>query len=82
MRGIRSGSRGVWGPGPPLRERRDTMRVPKLSGRNNKKRSTRIDFTHQTFAEKGGGVSGNTHMRTLNNTEWGGLVIQVIPLPY
>ena len=24
------------------------------------------------FAEKGGGVAWNTHMRTLNNTEWGG----------
>ena len=35
------------------------------------KRSTRSDFTHRTFAEKGGGVAGNTHVRTLNNTDLG-----------
>ena len=72
--------------------------LPKCPFRNKRKRSTRIDFTHRTFAEKGGaekgsytkekgpavltlhtglllkkkgGVGWNTHMRTLNNTEWG-----------
>ena len=72
--------------------------LPKCPFRNKRKRSSRIDFTHRTFAEKGGmlkkariqkkkvepywlytpdfcwkgGVGWNTHMRTLNNTEWGG----------
>ena len=43
--------------------------------RNKRKRYTRIDFTHRTYADKGEGprgCAGNTHMRTLNNTEWGG----------
>ena len=34
------------------------MRVTKMSFRNKRKRSTRIDFTHRTFAEKGGGGGG------------------------
>ena len=29
--------------------------LPKCPFRNKRKRSTRIDFTHRTFAEKGGG---------------------------
>ena len=72
--------------------------LPKCPFRNKRKRSSRIDFTHRTFAEKGGGVrkkariqkkkvepywlytpdfcwkggvGWNTHMRTLNNNEWG-----------
>ena len=28
---------------------------PKFLARNKRKRSTRIDFTHRTYAEKGGG---------------------------
>ena len=33
----------------------DPMRVAKCPFRNKRKRSTRIDFAHRTFAEKGGG---------------------------
>ena len=43
-------------PAPPLRFQNDRMRVAKMSFRNKRKRSSRIDFTHRTFAEKGGGM--------------------------
>ena len=63
-------------PAPLLRGRNDRMRVTKMSGKG-------VLFTHQspartytklTLHTKLRGVfskGGNTHMRTLNNTEWG-----------
>ena len=91
-------TRPVSGPAPHSGFKMTACVLPKCPFRNKRKRSSRIDFTHRTFAEKGGmlkkariqkkkvepywlytpdfcwkgGVGWNTHMRTLNNTEWGG----------
>ena len=46
-------------PGPPHSENGRTPCVlPKCPFCNKRKRSTRIDFTHRTFAVKGGGGGG------------------------
>ena len=42
-------------PAPHSENGRTPCVLPKCPFRNKRKRSTRIDFTHQTFAKKGGG---------------------------